>query len=543
MSLQHVAKHLEQQGRGPDSALVHMSNKELAGLQALAQKHGKSLTINPHTGLPEAGILDSFLPAALGIGTAIFAPELLPFVAGAGGLYDYAKTGDLGKGVMTGASIWGAGSLAGGFAEAGSQMGIEKAGETTASNFANAPVTAPNTASSMTEGLGGAEEAAKESAANAAKQSASNYINAQNFPNLSADQIANMQANATADTVRGAGMANQAMAPATSASRAASMGQGISSLNSAGSVLAAHPAAALSTVAPMFMQQQQQTAPDLQSQQAPSYKGARLSPDFKGYQPPQPDPAYQAQYRDYVKNPYTNAAEGGLMSLSGGGDINEKQKTKKPTHTAAAKIAMMPAWDAAQAELNNNFYMAQSPTGVASLPSAAPLGALTLAGGGTVEQMSRENAMGNNQMFPQAGLGGLTGMNSFQNATNTPMGTNVIEPTDAITDPYTGAMKFAMGGDVGGEYNLGSYSDGGRLLKGPGDGMSDNIPAKIGKHQPARLADGEFVIPADVVSGLGNGSTDAGAKRLYAMMNKVRKARTGTAKQGKQINADKYIPV
>jgi len=98
------------------------------------------------------------------------------------------------------------------------------------------------------------------------------------------------------------------------------------------------------------------------------------------------------------------------------------------------------------------------------------------------------------------------------------------------------AKRMAMGG------HLGSYSDGGRLLKGPGDGMSDDIPAKIGKKQPARLADGEFVVPADVVSGIGNGSTDAGAKKLYAMMSKVRQARTGTKKQGKAIKADKYMP-
>jgi hypothetical protein len=89
---------------------------------------------------------------------------------------------------------------------------------------------------------------------------------------------------------------------------------------------------------------------------------------------------------------------------------------------------------------------------------------------------------------------------------------------------------------------LGGYSDGGRMLKGPGDGMSDNIPATIGGKQPARLADGEFVVPADVVSHLGNGSTDAGAKQLYAMMDKIRAARTGTKKQGKQINPRKYMP-
>jgi hypothetical protein len=74
--------------------------------------------------------------------------------------------------------------------------------------------------------------------------------------------------------------------------------------------------------------------------------------------------------------------------------------------------------------------------------------------------------------------------------------------------------------------------------------MSDDIPAVIkgAKQQRAALADGEFVIPADVVSHLGNGSTDAGAKRLYSMMDKVRQARTGNKKQGRQIHAEKYIP-
>jgi hypothetical protein len=96
-------------------------------------------------------------------------------------------------------------------------------------------------------------------------------------------------------------------------------------------------------------------------------------------------------------------------------------------------------------------------------------------------------------------------------------------------------QNYARGGHLGG------YSDGGRMLKGPGDGMSDNIPATIAGKQPARLADGEFVVPADVVSHLGNGSTDAGAKQLYAMMNRVRKARTGNPKQGKQIKPAKYM--
>jgi len=105
-----------------------------------------------------------------------------------------------------------------------------------------------------------------------------------------------------------------------------------------------------------------------------------------------------------------------------------------------------------------------------------------------------------------------------------------------------GDVEAAQGGIM--QSNLGGYAAGGnpRLLKGPGDGMSDNIPATINGRQPARLADGEFVIPADVVSHLGNGSTEAGAKHLHAMMDKVRKARTGNPKQGKQINPKKYMP-
>jgi hypothetical protein len=99
-------------------------------------------------------------------------------------------------------------------------------------------------------------------------------------------------------------------------------------------------------------------------------------------------------------------------------------------------------------------------------------------------------------------------------------------------------QRFASGGIS----DLGGYSDGGRLLKGPGDGMSDSIPASIENKRPARLATDEFVVPADVVSHLGNGSSEAGAKVLYAMMDKVRKARTGNTKQGKQINPSNFMP-
>jgi hypothetical protein len=98
-------------------------------------------------------------------------------------------------------------------------------------------------------------------------------------------------------------------------------------------------------------------------------------------------------------------------------------------------------------------------------------------------------------------------------------------------DPSQYETNYAVGGMAKGRY-----------LQGETDGMADKIPAQIGKNQPAALSHGEFVIPADVVSHLGNGNSDAGAKKLYSMMDKIRQARTGTKKQGKKINADKFMP-
>jgi hypothetical protein len=110
-------------------------------------------------------------------------------------------------------------------------------------------------------------------------------------------------------------------------------------------------------------------------------------------------------------------------------------------------------------------------------------------------------------------------------------------------DNYMDIPIEAAGGGI--MHGLGGYSDGGRLLKGPGDGVSDSIPAVIGRRQPARLADGEFVVPARIVSELGNGSTEAGARKLYAMMERVqasRKKSIGKKKVAVNSKSDKHLP-
>jgi hypothetical protein len=170
---------------------------------------------------------------------------------------------------------------------------------------------------------------------------------------------------------------------------------------------------------------------------------------------------------------------------------------------------------------------------------AAEGGLMGLAVGGPVETMSAMNAIGGNMMYPQSQLQTPMYSNPMMQR---PEATNVISPSgDAGVGAYSGEQKFAAGGLS----DLGGYSDGGRLLKGPGDGVSDSIPAVIGERQPARLADGEFVVPARIVSELGNGSTEAGARKLYAMMDRVQKARRKTVGKNRvatNTRAEKHLP-
>jgi hypothetical protein len=170
--------------------------------------------------------------------------------------------------------------------------------------------------------------------------------------------------------------------------------------------------------------------------------------------------------------------------------------------------------------------------------------------------------LGLTNLYSQLGEPGLTSIKSQYGLPATPSGLTASAPNIFGFDKYPTveeAIKAAQaaqaaqtaqaptgmssGGIAG--YNLGGYSDGGRLLRGPGDGVSDSIPASIGDRQPARLADGEFVVPARIVSELGNGSTEAGARKLYAMMERVQRARTRTVGKGKvavNSRADKMLP-
>jgi hypothetical protein len=197
-------------------------------------------------------------------------------------------------------------------------------------------------------------------------------------------------------------------------------------------------------------------------------------------------------------------------------------------------------------------------------PTATGMQQPTLRGPVTIEGAMPLNPTGQEQLGLQTLFGQLanqapslqTGMNfaapqpstfGFQPyaAPQNPQSIEAILAALKAQQAQQAPVGMADGGMADGGYNLGGYSDGGRLLRGPGDGVSDSIPATIGNRQPARLADGEFVVPARIVSELGNGSTDAGAKKLYAMMQRIQQARGKTVGNGKvavNSRAEKLLP-
>jgi hypothetical protein len=225
---------------------------------------------------------------------------------------------------------------------------------------------------------------------------------------------------------------------------------------------------------------------------------------------------------------------------------------------------------------NTMYPMANMRTSAFATPYQTPQSTNMFApsGGGTVDQMSGEPNMQGTRLA-EGGIARLAGGGIFGEISNTlgdigsgayqlvqnlgqgrvslgrPDHGDSYQPDDysknsytydpnkyktyTAPNPNTYQAQYAGGG-------IAQLAVGGKLLRGQGDGMSDSIKANISGKREARLADGEFVVPADVVSHLGNGSTDAGAKQLYSMMDKVRQARVGSKKQGKQINPMKYMP-
>jgi hypothetical protein len=234
-------------------------------------------------------------------------------------------------------------------------------------------------------------------------------------------------------------------------------------------------------------------------------------------------------------------ANGGIIALADGGDVD---RYTRPIRTADPSVT---AYNAQLMERANQQYNVNARPGPNQVPGSA--GYVAPPPRVATPMPEGYESLGGYYFDPVTGK-------FTEGKKTTPAVEELVSDSSSYSGLYDGGGNFnggnnnANGGAIkeyaqGGISSLGGYSDGGQLLKGPGDGVSDNIPAQIGTKQPARLADGEFVLPSRIVSELGNGSTDAGAKRLYAMMNRVQKGRSKSIGKGRvavDSKASKYLP-
>jgi hypothetical protein len=472
MSLQHAAKHLEKHGRNGDTVLVHMSKGEVKSLNDLAMAGGGHLTINPHTGLPEAGFLRSLLPMIAGAAlTGLTGGVVNPMTAGlliGGGTA--AATGDIKKGLMAGLGAYGGGGIGSALASSGTQAVAAASPEVLAAqqNAVTNATALGNTASTYSPEAFAEAARATTAPINAAQQTALE----------------------TAKT--------QFAAPTTTITdRLGTMGQGVKSLGQPGGLSGFYenlgnveytygPKTTLAAAA----------APTLAYAMQPEKPGA--PPEITTDKTPAPPLTYE--YGMVNPAPAADVPKYGDLGQDFGQERNYFQNAGyRPSTVQERGFAV----------------------------------------GGPIEDMSNANSVGANTGYPMADISKGAYATPYQQPISRNMMTGV---TDTGVNPITGEMtNFAKGGIS----HLGDYSDGGRLLRGPGDGVSDSIPAVIGKKQPARLADGEFVVPARIVSELGNGSTEAGARKLYAMMDRIQKARgktVGKGKVAKNSRSEKHLP-
>lgn len=486
-----AATGLASLGRNGDDTLVHMGRDELQGLQSLAMAHGGHLSINPYTGMPEAFSLKKVLKAVLPIAAA-FIPGIGPLAqAGISGLVSGATSGSWKQGLLSALSTWGAGKILGGAETLGAGA------SDVATKGANA-VTAANGAQLGTD-------AALNSVADIASR-ATGIMPA-------ATQGATQGAAQTAARAAGAARTGFGLTPNESA--------GFSKFFNTGKALPGVSkytlAAAAANPAYVAMQQKKSAFEPL-AEEKPQYYMTK-------YRPGTPNPNSGAGQTPLLGQGYYNPNTGELggeyvdeypgyeFMAAEGGEVPSGQDLKSYYKSLMAPPKTASSDSTALMDYVNkiNESLKPKPVEPRTTPTTPPPSTTPttpgLPPGFDFSKLPGTNFMGIN-------LGGVNKVPSYK--------------YDPITRRY-------IEGD--------GYAAGGRLLSGGGDGMSDSIPAVIDgpKPQPARLAAGEFVVPSDVVSHLGNGDSTAGGDRLYAMMDKVRQARTGRTKQAPAINPNKYL--
>jgi hypothetical protein len=527
MSLHNLAHHVRAKGRGKDSMLVHMTPREVQGLQALAKAKGGTLTINPETGLPEAGFLDQILPVvAMAAATYFTAGAAAPALAGAlgsagmaagtattvggalagagagalyGGIGAGLQGGDVGKGALMGGL---GGAISGGMGAYDSVYGAANAANATGTGSQLAtvpPGTVPDVAAVSTSALP-TPPGTPPSAPVAPEGMSINPESGATFRSVAQTNPAELTP-------------SRLPTPPTPTP---SVYQGFGTMGKTATLALPGIGGAMGE------------KPEGVPGEEPYSSQSTLSPDFQGFTPERPNPYYRAQYTRY-------AAGGGLMDAYQAGGPVERMSMMNTAMNPQGGLYPQGMIDKTQ--YATPIQRPVSSELVMEAPAYERSNPMLMAGGGDTRKKKRAS------LTAERTINSLDPYNAaIAQLNNARYGAN-MSGIGALNPTMTSLGELpVIAGAKGGIANLGGYSDGGRMLKGPGDGMSDSIPASIGNRQPARLADGEFVVPADVVSHLGNGSTDAGARKLYAMMDKVRKARTGKKKQAPAVNTGRFVP-
>lgn len=546
MSLHNLSAHIATKGRGQDTALVHMTQPELAGLQALARKAGhEGLPVNPETGLPEAGILSSLLPVLAGValGPAGLGMSALGAGATVGGISALAS-GSLMKGISAGFGAWGGAGLTnalmgGGVGEVAAGEAAKQAAGSAASGgaaaAAQAPV-APVAAEAAQQGLGaipnefmgGMNEQSLMQAAQAAPPAPP--------ANANPMSIADTAQSAT-DPYEQAYMEGK-MAGAPAPAGAAQPGRIPFSMDNN------HWETMKSNWDKVSLDPLTKNPMDFLKKNAP-YALAAASPLLT----PQPGQGRPGDKTPAMIRPYTFTRERtGARGTGGQGEsryFNDRYTAGTPYRADEQRFAEGGRPDMSY-DPTSQLYSVN--TGVAPVAPNAGIdyGTLPQFTYNPLTQQYEKVETAPDVGLPAPGVGGMeyAGDGGASPGAGADAGPG---DTDASSGPSADAGGGPSGADGGPGTGAGWAKGGlaalaGRHLKGPGDGMSDSIPATIEGKQPARLAADEFVVPADVVSHLGNGSSDAGAKQLYAMMDRVRAARTGRTKQAPAINTRKALP-
>jgi hypothetical protein len=507
--LADAARAVQSRGRNNDTMLVHMTPNEVNSLQGLAMANGGTLTINPDTGLPEADFLEAILPMVAGfaLGPAGFG-LMSSLQAGltVGALTGIA-TGDLGKGLMAGLGAYGGSNLGSAFAttgaEAQSLAALPEGGMSVAESIPSSMGGTGTSTGSILGDVAGKTATGPMSMAPFAQPTVASQLGVTAAPTMmTPSQVAALKVAPSASTV-GSGVADLASPGGfgrfgTAFTDATGGGFGTtSSLVGVGMPIvdALQPTYDFPEVAEATSNYAGPYRPTERDVRYPTLRSADDSSEFQYFTPSNPVPGFEPMY----------AAAGGYMQrYQEGGEVMPDVDRAIRTAPATYQAGTAP-------EFNYNFKpvevmapvqeAAAQPAGLGGILSKFITQALGRESKDNYTDLSNYRYDADTQQMTSMAQGGLAGLNAFNK----------------------GGMPK------------------GRFLQGAGDGTSDSIPATIGRSQPARLADGEFVIDARTVSEIGNGSSKAGAKKLYAMMERVHKERK-KAKRGQDSNADRYLP-